>query len=432
MKSIRLRLLSWLLGCAVLVALAAGWGVYRAALVDADTLFDYQLRQIALSLRDQGVAQGFAGPDEPYEMVVQIWDDSGGRIYLSHPSSDLPARATLGFDEVSTRSGDWRVFSIQMRGRTIQVAQPLSVRRELARTHALRTLLPVLVLLPLLAGALWFGAERALRPLSSMARELRARDPALLAPLVEERRDEEILPLVRALNDLLRLLAAALDKQRAFVADAAHELRSPLTALKLQLQLLDRAADAQARREAGARLAAGIERASHLAEQLLTLARNEPDAGEPPVAAVRLDETVREAIAEAAPLADARGVDLGLAAAEEISVQGDADALRVLVRNLADNGVRYTPRGGRVDVSVHRRDGEALIEVADTGPGVPEADRARVFSRFYRGHAGDESGSGLGLAIVKAIAERHGGRVELGAAASGGLLARVALPSQSA
>jgi signal transduction histidine kinase len=302
------------------------------------------------------------------------------------------------------------------------------VRRELARAHALRTMLPVMVLLPLLAAALWFGAERALRPLSMVARELHARDPALLSPLPEERRDDEILPLVRALNDLLRRLSAALDEQRTFVADAAHELRSPLTALKLQLQLLERAADTTTRSEAGARLATGIERASRLVEQLLALARNEPDTGEQTFAPLQLGEVVREAIAEVVPLADARGVELGLEADDGVSVRGDADALRILARNLADNGVRYTPRDGRVDVSVRRDDGEAVIEVADTGPGVPVADRVRVFDRFFRRRAGDESGSGLGLAIVKAIAERHHGRVELGESPGGGLLARVNIP----
>jgi len=429
-NSIRLRLLSWLLACVALVALAAGWGVYRAALLDADTLFDYQLRQLALSLRDQGVAQGLAGPGESYEVVVQIWDDSGERIYLSHPYSDLPQRATLGFEDVSSPSGGWRVYSVQMHGHTIQVAQPLGVRRELARAHALRTLVPVLVLLPLLAAALWFGADRALRPLLAMARELRARDPALLAPLADEGREAEIRPLVRALNDLLRRLAAALERQRAFVADAAHELRSPLTALKIQVQLLERAPDAAGRRNAGEQLASGIERASHLVEQLLTLARNDADSGGQPFVPVALGDAVREAIAEVAPLADARGVDLGLAGAEEVSVRGDAEALRILVRNLADNGVRYTPRGGRVDASVRAHGQEAVIEVADTGPGIPAAERARVFSRFYRGRVGEESGSGLGLAIVKAIAESHGGRVELASAPSGGLLVRAILPRE--
>lgn len=431
MKSIRIRLLSWFLGCVTLVAIAAGWGVYRSALVDADELFDYQLRQLALSLRDQGIVQELAGPDESYEIVVQIWNAGGARVYLSHPYSDLPERATLGFADVRTESGDWRVFSVQVRGRTIQVAQPKSVRRELARMHAFRTLLPVLVLLPLLAAALWFGAERALRPVSLVTRQVRAREPTLLTPLPEEQLPEEILPLVRALNDLLRRLSAALDVQRAFVADAAHELRSPLTALRLQIQLLDRAPDPEARRGARAQLTAGIERASHLVDQLLTLARSDPDASERPLVPVRLDETARQAVADVAPLAEARGVDLGLAVAEEATFRGDPDALYVLIRNLADNAVRYTPHGGRVDVRVQRREGEAVLEVADTGPGIPAAEHERVFARFYRRHGGDEGGSGLGLAIVKAIAEHHAARIELNDAPGGGLLARVVFPTKS-
>ena len=425
MNSIRVRILSWLLGCVTLVTIAAGWGVYRFALADADELFDYQLRQTALSLRDQGVAQASAGSSGSYEIVVQIWNEGGARIYLSHPYSDLPEQAILGFDDVHAESGDWRVFSVQVGGRTIQVAQPMSVRRELARTHALRSLLPVLVLLPLLAVALWFGVVRALGPMSVVAREVGARDPGLLAPLPEEQLPNEIVPLVRALNDLLLRLAAARDAQRAFVADAAHELRSPLTALRLQMQLHDRAPDSQARATALALLAAGIERASRLVDQLLTLARNESDATEGTKVRARLDEIARMAVGDVASFADARGVDLGLAVAEEATVNGDPDALRVLVRNLADNAVRYTPPGGRVDVRVLRREGGTVLEVADNGPGIPAAERERVFGRFYRGDGNDERGSGLGLAIVKAIAMRHDARVELDDARGGGLLARV-------
>ena len=221
MNSIRVRILTWLLACVTVVTIAAGWGVYRFVLADADELFDYQLRQIALSLRDQGVAQASAESSASYEIIVQIWNEGGARIYLSHPYSDLPEQAILGFDNVHAESGDWRVFSVQVRGRTIQVAQPMSVRRELARAHALRSLLPVLVLLPLLAVALWFGVVRALGPMSVIAREVGARAPDLLVALPEERLPNEIVPLVRALNNLLLRLAAARDAQRAFVADAA-------------------------------------------------------------------------------------------------------------------------------------------------------------------------------------------------------------------
>jgi two-component system OmpR family sensor kinase len=431
MKSIRARLLSWLLGSVTLVTVAAGWAVYRSALVDTDALFDYQLRQLALSLRDQTNVQALSEPGDAGEVVVQIWDEGGARIYLSHPSVNLPEHATLGFENVHTDSGDWRVFSVQVHGRTIRVSQPTSVRHELARAHAFRTLQPILVLLPLLAAALWLGVDRALRPMSEVVREVRSRDSALLTPISGERLPEEMHTLVQALNDLLRRLSAALDAQRAFVADAAHELRSPLTALRLQVQLLGRAANPQARGAAEAQLAAGVERASHLVSQLLTLARSAPDAPDQARVPVRLDEIAGQAVADTAALANARGVDLGLASAQAATLAGDPDALRILVRNLVDNAVRYTPRGGRVDVRVLGRGAEAAVEVADTGPGIPAFERERVFARFYRVQRGEEGGSGLGLAIVRAIAERHSARVEFGDAPGGGLLARVVFPAES-
>jgi two-component system, OmpR family, sensor kinase len=431
MTSIRIRLLSWLLGSVTLVAIAAGWGVYHSALVDADALFDYQLQQMAFSMRDLGDVRNLSEPDDSSEIVVQIWNEGGARIYLSHPYSNLPDRATLGFEDVSTKNGDWRVFSAQVRGRTIRVAQPKSVRRELARAHAFRTLVPVIVLLPLLAVALWFGVVRALAPMRAVVHEVRTRGAMSLAPISENRLPEELFTLVRGLNDLLRRLSTALDVQRAFVADAAHELRSPLTALRLQLQLLGRAPDAEARSKAQGQLAAGVERASHLVDQLLTLARSAPDASDQPFVPVRLDETARLAVADVVPLAGARGVDLGISSAQAAPLTGDPDSLRILIRNLADNAVRYTPRGGRVDVTVRRREDETLVEVADTGPGIPAAERERVFARFYRRSGSDEGGSGLGLAIVKAIAERHAGRIELEDAAGGGLLARAVFPART-
>ncbi|HUN70327.1 MAG TPA: histidine kinase dimerization/phospho-acceptor domain-containing protein, partial [Burkholderiales bacterium] len=390
----RLRLLCWLIGSVTLVAMAACWGVYQAVLIDTDALFDYQLRQTALSLRDQGAAPSLKGTEDTFDTVVQIWDEGGRRIYVSHPTSDLPQSAALGFADVHTRNGEWRAFGVRMRGRVIQVAQPVSVRRSLARAHAYRTLLPMLVLLPLLAAAVWLGVARALLPIASVERQVRARDPASLQPLADEGLPREIQPLVRSLNHLLERLSGALAMQRSFVADAAHELRSPLTALRLQLQLLERAPDRRSRRQAQERLAAGIERASHLVNQLLTLARSEPDAGDHPAAPVRLDETARLAIADVAPLADARRVDLGLAGAVEVTVQGESDALRVLARNLADNAVRHTPEGGRVDVTVRRARSEAVLEIADTGPGIPVAERARVLTRFYRRAGEQEGGSG--------------------------------------
>jgi signal transduction histidine kinase len=216
--------------------------------------------------------------------------------------------------------------------------------------------------------------------------------------------------------------------QQAFIADAAHELRSPLTALRLQLQLLDRAPDESARLEARERLGAAVERAIHLVEQLLDLARSDPGEAPAELSVVDLAHIAATAIADSSVLALSRRIDIGLDAEQHCEMRGDAEALRTLARNLIDNAVRYTPPGGSVSVECRRSADDALLEVADSGPGIAPADRLRVFDRFYRHPAAAESGSGLGLAIVKAIAERHGARLSLGDSVQGGLRVTVAFP----
>ena len=271
------------------------------------------------------------------------------------------------------------------------------------------------------------------------ARPLAAR--ARLRPLNEAGLPTEVAPLVHALNGLLDRLDRALDAQRAFIADAAHELRTPLTAVHLQAQLAERATTDAERSAALAELRAGLERATRLVEQLLTLAREEPGVSERPFAPVNVTEVAREVLAEYAPIAAARGVDLGLAqgsaaAASDALVDGDANALRTLVSNLVDNAVRHTPAGGRVDVAAQRDGADGLLTVRDSGPGIPASERERVFDRFYRvpgEAAAGVTGSGLGLAIVKRIADRHGATVSLGPGLTGpggeGLGVTVRLPA---
>jgi two-component system, OmpR family, sensor kinase len=241
-----------------------------------------------------------------------------------------------------------------------------------------------------------------------------------------------VQPLVLALNDLLGRLRAALERERAFMADAAHELRTPLTALYRQLGMLARASGEAEREAAMSTLSAGVQRSIHLVEQMLALARQEPRADSQRVP-VRLDELARAIVTELVPLADAGHIDLGVAAAQPATVAGDPDALRTLLRNLVDNAVRYTPAGGRVDVTVESRAGAARLTVSDDGPGIPPEERKRVFDRFYRRAGTAPSGSGLGLAIVKAIADAHGATLSLDAGPSGkGLAVSVTFPAQSA
>ena len=224
-----------------------------------------------------------------------------------------------------------------------------------------------------------------------------------------------------SLNALLQRLGQSLDTQRAFVADAAHELRSPLTALKLQLQLLKRAGSDAERGVAAEALAAGIDRAARLVEQLLTLARTEPGAAVTPLQPLDLSELVREAVADTVPLALARGTQFELQADAPVPIDGDRAALSALVRNLADNAVRYSPPGARVELRVSAHHGVATLQVDDAGPGIPPAERERVFDRFYRRGQSDEPGTGLGLAIVRGVAQRHGATVALDDSALGGL-----------
>jgi two-component system OmpR family sensor kinase len=307
------------------------------------------------------------------------------------------------------------VFSTLAGSQVVQVAQPMSARRELATSMALRTVVPLLLALPVLALLIWLTIARGLAPLDRVAAAVGRRSSALLEPLSESGLPREVQPLVGALNGLLGRLSQALAAQRSFIADAAHELRTPLTAVHLQAQLAERATDEAGRRAALADLKDGLERATRLVEQLLTLAREEPGVADRPPATVDLPALAREVVADLAPLAADKRIDLGLSADSPVQVRGDADALATLLSNLVDNALRYTPEAGRVDVGVASDGGRAVLSVRDSGPGIPEADRERVFDRFVRGSVtGAVRGSGLGLSIVKRIAERHGADIAVG------------------
>ncbi|HQU78413.1 MAG TPA: ATP-binding protein [Azonexus sp.] len=431
MNSIRRKLLLTLIGALSVVMAIGAWATYSAAWDEANTIFDYHLEQIALSVRNQtfqGGAETLAG-EESFEFVIRIWDRNGLGIYYSRPHRVLPDVARLGYATEQTSEGAWRVFALQYRGQTIAVAQPMSVRARLAARAALHTMTPFIVLLPLVALLIWLVVSRELRPLTELARSVARRTPDALDPISETGVPAEAGPLVRSLNDLLARLQAAMQAQREFIADAAHELRTPLTALQLQAQLLERASDGSERTAAMADLKQGLERSIHVVNQLLTLARQEPGASEPPFARVALNDLVHQSVTASANTAAARNIDLGVAASDPAAcVAGNAEALRTLLDNLVGNAVRYTPAGGRIDVSCGSSGEHAWLEVADNGPGIPAAERERVFDRFYRRSEQDATGSGLGLAIVRAIADKHRATILLTDAPGGGLRVRVEFP----
>ena len=417
MTSIRRRLLWWLLTIILLATGVAALLVHRRAETEANAMFDRHLSEVAITLLDQRFEDeeilGTLDQESQYDLVVQVWTTDGVRRYASRSHADLPRPTHAGHETVRMREGDWRVFSLVDDDLIVQVSQPVRIRQQLAAGVALRTVMPLLLLLPVLGVAIWFIVGRGLRPLAAVADAVGQRNPSSLDPLPETDLPDELRPVVSELNALLGRLGKAFDAQRAFTADAAHELRTPLTALQLQLELAQRANSPEERDLALRRLEGGIRRAVHLVQQLLTIARQDPDGVDRPRMPLDLNAVVKEALGRQADLAAHRDIDLGLTRDDPLRIEGDGDAVGILVNNLVDNAIRYTPAGGRVDVSLQENGDRAMLEVRDTGPGIPPEERERVFGRFYRHANADIEGSGLGLSIVRNIAERHHATVAL-------------------
>lgn len=418
MMSIRKNLLIWLLTGLLVAGLGTGIATYIKTQEEVGEMLDYELRQIAYSMQHStsfmpGQMDNIGGSSsDDNDFVVQVWNENGEQLYSSQPSIKLPKASAPGFSNLRNSEGGWRAFSVISGDRFVQAALPDDARWETAASMALRMLAPLAVLIPALALLAWIAVRRSLAPMARVTAEVERRDAYSMAPLDIHAVPEEIRPLLMALNRLLHRLDGSMEAQRRFVADAAHELRTPLTALSLQAQLVEQAQDSGERNEAIRDLRLGITRASHLVSQLLTLARQEPDAQRPFVQ-LDLAALVRQVIGEFAPLADLKKIDLGVDASQSEFMNGDKESLKILVGNLVDNAIRYTPEGGKIDVTLGNGSSGLVLSVKDSGPGIPIGDRERIFERFFRVAGNEVQGSGLGLAIVKQIAQRHGATVEV-------------------
>lgn len=434
MRSLRIRLIL-LFGAAILIAGAVQFTTsFRASMQQANKLFDYHMQQMAFALEDSGFGSanwhGMADADnESFDFVVQIWTDDGVRVYQSRNFRILPKRGALGYSNVTLENGDWRLYAVQTATRVIQVAQRMEVRRSRAISLALHALWPVLPVSLLLFIAAWWVVTSALAPLNRIGHDLATRNADSLAPVSALGVPKEVSLLIAEINSLLGRVEQALQSQQRFVADAAHELRSPLTALKLQVQTLARAKDDTARAQGVGRLMGGVDRASRLVEQLLALARQDPLAQAFTPVVVQLNNVVELAVSDVASLSASRDIEIHVGSLAPHEVLGDVDSLRILMRNLLDNAIRYTPEHGRVDIVLAQDDGSVVLAIEDSGSGIPPEERERIFDRFYRLPGTSPSGSGLGLAIVKAIAVRHDAEIELGDAQLGGLAVKVRFPA---
>jgi two-component system, OmpR family, sensor kinase len=423
--SLRARLLGFLLMAVIGTVALQATIAYRTALAEADAIFDYQMQQTALSLRAamplallQLQSPGAEAPDdENFNFIVQVWSANGLALFRAGSRTVLPRPVELGFSSGLAKGVRYRIYALQTRDSVIQVAQDMATRRDMASALALRTVWPVALMAPLLMLLVGWVVTASLAPVARVRSQVAQRQADDLEPVSQDGLPHEIVPLVDELNLLFDRLRAAFDAQKNFVADAAHELRSPLAALKLQVQALERAGDEAGRALGLSRLAAGIDRASRVVEQLLVLARQQAQAaaGKRPEP-VSLADIAREAVGEIAAEARLRGIDVGLVRADAGEINGHLDALRILLRNLLDNAVKYCLVGGSVDVAVVRDKNWLMLRVEDSGPGIAPAERERALDRFYRSPDNATSGatgSGLGLAIVKSIAELHGATVSL-------------------
>jgi len=428
--SLQRRLLLTLLGSIALVWLATAAYSYYDARHELDELLDAHLAQSVSLL----LAQTGHEPEEidtermpqlhkrARKVAIQIWEN-GDALRLHSASAPLARLSAQdeGFSDAVIAGKPWRVFSgwDGQRHFLVQVGERYEAREEIAANLAMNLLLPLLFALPLLGLLVWLNVARALHSLVALGRQVASRDPGNLVTLDAAEIPREIMPLVDNLNRLFERVAQLIASERRFTADAAHELRTPLAALKTQAQVARAAGRAGERSHALDQVVAGCDRATHLVEQLLTLARLDPDEPGSRAQACDLQELARAAVAELAQFAWSKKVEIALAEGAAVEVTGHAGLIAILLRNLIDNAVRYSPEGGSVRVRAAIDGGAATLSVTDQGPGIPADERDKVGQRFYRILGTEAFGSGLGLSIVKRIAELHGASVGLGAGEQG-------------
>ncbi|MDE8350240.1 MAG: histidine kinase dimerization/phospho-acceptor domain-containing protein [Acidocella sp.] len=431
--SLRRTALVWITALLAIMGFITASAAYVYSESETAVFLDSQLRQIALNAGPGlAVANAPAAPDEDPEdsFAVTIWDASGHDVHQSLPSAQIPLQPSSGFAVVRASGEAWRVYTLRGSNRSVQVAQRITVRDEIASNAAMGATLPVLLLIPLSWLVVGLALHRTLRRLDHLANDLATRGTQATDPLPLSAVPAELKPLVTAMNGLIFRLNAALAAQKRFLADAAHTLRTPLTAMLIEIENLraDKpSANQRLRLEA---LAAGGRRAAALVHQLLQLAQLDelalPRRARFDAAALLLD-----CVADQTPLASRKEIDLGASVTQPAMIFGVAEEIRTLFANLIENALTYTQAGGVVDITLCPTDGGFLAEILDTGPGLPAGVEEFLFERFYRAAPQAAEGSGLGLAIARRIADRHGFGLEVTNRADdvNGVQARVTIPT---
>jgi two-component system OmpR family sensor kinase len=427
LNSIRKRLLIWQTSAFVLAALLVSLITYQLAWDGFNRMRDFALEQIAYSILQYGVEP--IGSPHDVQFVSQIWDTNGKLRFTSRQDLDLPLLQP-GLHTLERQGEEWHIYTLVSSEATVQVANTGANRNLMFAEISPWLLLPLILLVLVLGGLLSLAMHKALQPLAAIREGILTQDIAHLRTLPQADYPNEVAPLVDALNSLLTRLEGVLSAKRRFVADAAHELRTPLAAIKLQTQVLRANLDESQRNESLALLQDSVDRATRLAGQLLQLARLDPDVIKPDAPdPVAFDRIARQMVAEFSGRAESLGIDLGLARCDPVQVIASPEDLHGLLANLIDNALRYGKPAGHVDIEISAtQDGRCVLRVVDDGPGIPDAEKPRVFERFHRLASADIPGSGLGLAIVREVVSRLDGRIALENTPDGGLTVTVELP----
>jgi two-component system, OmpR family, sensor kinase len=416
------------------VAAVHACAAYVVARSETDSLLDSRLRDVAIQL-----AAGMAdiimplpdpGPRRPEDLEIQVW--TGSQLQPSRatdPTIRFSRDARVGFSDQMVDGEAWRMFTVHATDRIVEVGQRVWVRTRIAERSAARSLWPTAVLTPFIWLSMILVVRRTMRQLDTLARQVKAIDLDRPDPLSAQGVAADLLPFVTSINAVFKRLSDVRESEKKFILDAAHELRSPLTALQLQADNL-RSSISAVNVERFEELRRGILRGGNLVVQLLQLARADAQVSESESAEINLREIVTDVIADLLPLAAARRIDLGVEKIDDVSLDATHADLRTVIKNLIDNAIRYSPPGATVDVRVSRRGAGVAIEVIDQGPGIAPDMLTRVFERFARVGSAEVEGTGLGLAIVRAIMQKYGGTATLANRADGhrGLVANVTFP----
>lgn len=433
MNSILTRLLAWQIGTLIVTAAFITALTYQLTWSEFSRDRDLSLEQVAWAvMRHHGMHPEIYDLSQRHLSIIsQVWDAEGRLVFASRPDLPMP-RQKPGLSTFEWQGEEWHAMVVSDRGVTVQVGNQANARALWFREFGASLIVPFSVLVIIMGSFIAIAATQAFQPLRQLRQEIQRRNPEFLSPLSRSQYPDEMLVIVDALNDMLTRLDQAFLARQRFIADAAHELRTPLTALQLNADIALGEPEGRTRDEALENLRRGVERATHLVNQLLHLARFDPQfAAQRHWSTVDLAELAKTEIIEHDVLAAAKQIDLGLAVDGDGCIEGDREALRIVLSNLIDNAIRYTPTGGCIDVRVAGDAGTVTVTVEDDGPGIPVTERERVFEAFCR-LTSSIPGSGLGLAITREIVRQHRGRITLDTAPGGGLSAAVELPRKPA